>query len=107
MALLFLFLCACGSVSSSHHSAGSRGPAAGFNISGSMAPAERACRAWHSGECGTLVVLSGAEIADECSFYIILNNNGYFDPSNVILNDKPYAIQPEYDNLRHACTTAP
>ena len=55
----------------------------------------------------TLVVLSGAEIGDECSFYTVQGQNAYFDPSNVILNDKPYAIQPEYDNFRHACSTAP
>ena len=55
----------------------------------------------------TLVVLNGAEIGDECSFFIFIGPNPYFDPSNVILNDTPYAIPPEYDNSRHACTTGP
>lgn len=52
-------------------------------------------------------MLRRAEIGDECSSYVIIGKHAYFDPSNVILNGKPYAIQPEYDNFRHACTTAP
>lgn len=58
---------------------------------------------WNSTDNG----LYGQEIGDECSFITFVNNNVYFDPSNVFLNSKPYAIQPEYDNFRHACTTAP
>jgi hypothetical protein len=58
--------------------------------------------------------LFGEEIGDECSFLIrLLNPNPppptrvYFDPSNVTLNGRPYAIQPEYNNADHACTTTP
>lgn len=58
--------------------------------------------------------LRGAEIGDECSFVtFILNPNPpppvlvFFDPSNVNLNGKPYAAQPEYNNAAHACTTSP
>ena len=58
---------------------------------------------WNSLDNG----LYGQEIGDECSFVVITSTSGYFDPSNVTLNNKPYSIQPEYNNLRHACTTAP
>ncbi len=53
--------------------------------------------------------LFGQEIGDECSF-LQLNASFVpiaFDPSNVTLNGKPYAIQPEYNNADHACTTRP
>ncbi|HET8826630.1 MAG TPA: hypothetical protein VFM77_15930 [Terriglobales bacterium] len=53
------------------------------------------------------VVLFGEEIGDECSFILFTDSTVYFDPSNVTLNGKNYAIQPEYDNGQHACTTAP
>jgi len=49
------------------------------------------------------------EIGDECSF-LAFNASLMiigFDPSNVTLNGKPYAIQPEYNNADHACTTTP
>ena len=58
--------------------------------------------------------LRGAEIGDECSFITFIANPNpppavlvFFDPSNVTLNGKPYAAQPEYNNAAHACTTTP
>ena len=58
--------------------------------------------------------LFGAEIGDECGFVIFFGNPNppppllvFFDPSNVTLNGKPYAAQPEYNNAAHACTTTP
>jgi hypothetical protein len=45
------------------------------------------------------------EIGDECSF--LTPNLVYFDPSDVTLNGKRYAVQPEYNNAQHACTTSP
>ena len=58
----------------------------------------------------------GQEIGDECSFLLITppppavpgqNSTVYFDPSNVTLNGRPYAIQPEYSNSAHGCATGP
>jgi hypothetical protein len=49
----------------------------------------------------------GEEIADECSFLLFTSTAVYFDPSDVTLNGKAYVAQPEYNNARHACTTAP
>jgi hypothetical protein len=49
------------------------------------------------------------EIGDECSF-LAFNAAGMFlgfNPSNVTLNGNKYAIQPEYNNADHACTTKP
>jgi len=52
--------------------------------------------------------LFGQEIADECSFLIFPTaTTAFFDPSNVTLNGKKYAAQPEYNNASHACTTRP
>jgi hypothetical protein len=55
--------------------------------------------------------LNGQEIGDECVFltFIPSGNNllVYSDPSNVTLNGNRYAIQPEYNNADHACTTKP
>jgi hypothetical protein len=58
--------------------------------------------------------LRGAEIGDECSFIIFIANPNppppllvFLDPSNVTLNGRPYAAQPEYNNAAHACTTIP
>lgn len=58
------------------------------------------------------VGFSGQEIGDECSFderfpdaHGVVSN--YFDPSNVTLNGKAYAIQPEYNNAQGLCTTTP
>ncbi|HEX4647887.1 MAG TPA: hypothetical protein VH111_03595, partial [Steroidobacteraceae bacterium] len=58
------------------------------------------------------VGMSGQEIGDECSFYERFPDaqgvvSNYFDPSNVTLNGKAYAIQPEYNNAQSACTTTP
>lgn len=47
----------------------------------------------------------GEEIGDECSFLTFTPTHVYFDPSLVNLNGKPYAAQPEYSNLGHACKT--
>ncbi len=58
---------------------------------------------WNSLDVG----IFGEEIGDECSFVLFTDSSAYFDPSNVTLNGKNYAIQPEYDNSQHACTTAP
>jgi len=49
----------------------------------------------------------GEEIGDECSFLLFTPNAVFFDPSDVTLNGKSYAAQPEYDNAQHACTTSP
>lgn len=49
----------------------------------------------------------GQEIGDECSFLLFTPIGVFFDPSNVTLNGKAYATQPEYNNAQHACTTAP
>jgi hypothetical protein len=47
--------------------------------------------------------LYGQEIGDECSFITFTPTNVYFDPSNVVLNGRPYSIQPEYSNKGHTC----
>lgn len=49
----------------------------------------------------------GEEIGDECSFLAFTAQGVFFDPSDVTLNGKSYAAQPEYNNAQHACTTAP
>lgn len=56
--------------------------------------------------------LNGQEIGDECVFlFFVPNGNNppllYGDSSNVTLNGNKYAIQPEYNNAAHACTTTP
>jgi hypothetical protein len=65
---------------------------------------------WNSLDNG----LFGEEIGDECSFLIFFRNPSppppvlvFFDPSDLTLNGKPYAAQPEYNNAAHACTTSP
>jgi len=56
----------------------------------------------------TDVALAGAEIGDECSFFVISNTGDvFFDPSPVMLGSRHYAIQPEYSNMEHACATSP
>lgn len=59
--------------------------------------------------------LFGQEIGDECSFLLInpappatpgTQPTVYFDPSNVELDGRPYAIQPEYSNSAHGCATS-
>jgi len=47
----------------------------------------------------------GAEIGDECEFVIFGSFGAAFDPSNVRLDHKPYAIQPEYSNRGHVCAS--
>jgi hypothetical protein len=56
---------------------------------------------WNSLDNG----LYGQEIGDECSFLKFTATNVYFDPSNIRLNGKLYAIQPEYSNIGHVCET--
>jgi hypothetical protein len=46
------------------------------------------------------------EIGDECSF-LLYSPAIVFDSSDVTLNGKRYAAQPEYNNAQHACTTSP
>lgn len=57
---------------------------------------------WNSLDNG----IYGEEIGDECSFLLFTPNAVYFDPNLVRLNGKAYAIQPEYSNSQHACTTS-
>lgn len=65
---------------------------------------------WNSLDNG----LFGQEIGDECSFLIFIPNPNppppvlvYFDPSNVTLNGRKYAIQPEENNAGHDCSIEP
>ncbi len=48
----------------------------------------------------------GEEIGDECSFILFTSTAVFFDPSVVVLNGTKYAVQPEYSNKGHDCTTA-
>jgi hypothetical protein len=56
---------------------------------------------WNSLDNG----IYGEEIGDECSFLFFTSTNVYFGPNFVRLNGKPYAVQPEYVNSKHACNT--
>lgn len=47
----------------------------------------------------------GEEIGDECSFLLFTATDVFFDPNLVRLNRNTYAIQPEYSNSQHACST--
>ena len=47
--------------------------------------------------------LFGQEIGDECQFITFTPTNVYGDPSDIRLNGKSYAIQPEYSNAGHVC----
>lgn len=60
--------------------------------------------AWFNND---LVVLFGAEIGDECSFFTIIQNDAFFDPTTFFIGEHLYAIQPEYSNLGHVCATSP
>lgn len=51
------------------------------------------------------LALYGQEIGDECEFLLFTPTDVFFDPSVVRLNKKLYAIQPEYDNSKHACSS--
>lgn len=72
--------------------------------------------AWPTGWWNELSnAMFGQEIGDECSFLAINppppavpgpTTTAYFDPSNVMLNGHPYAIQPEYSNAQHGCATS-
>jgi hypothetical protein len=55
----------------------------------------------------SLVVLAGAEIGDECSFFTVIGQNVYFDPLTFRIGRNAYAAQPEYSNRDHDCATAP
>ena len=57
---------------------------------------------WNSADNG----LYGQEIGDECSFLFFTTTSVYFGPSFVRLNGNRYAIQPEYSNAQHACSTS-
>lgn len=56
---------------------------------------------WNSSDVG----MYGEEIGDECEFLTFTATASYFDPSLVFLGRKLYAVQPEYSNALHACTT--
>ena len=59
----------------------------------------------------TSVALNGAEIGDECSFFVILPptpaGSPYFNPSVFIIGAHRYGVQPEYSNSEHACAVSP
>jgi hypothetical protein len=59
----------------------------------------------------TAVILAGAEIADECSFFVVLPAGSsfatFFDPSVFKMGTHRYAVQPEYNNEDHGCTVEP
>jgi hypothetical protein len=59
---------------------------------------------WNNG--GNLS-LGGQEIGDECVFIAFSGNNVYGDPGLFTVDERTYAVQPEYDNARHACAMAP
>jgi hypothetical protein len=48
----------------------------------------------------------GDEIADECSFIIFTPTAVYFDPPLFPINGNRDAVQMEYNNNSHACTSA-
>lgn len=48
----------------------------------------------------------GEEIGDECSFLLFTSTDVFFDPNLVRLNRNNYAVQPEYSNSQHACSTS-
>jgi len=51
--------------------------------------------------------LAGAEIADECVFFVFIPPSTVFsDPSPFKVRGHRYAVQPEYSNITHACTIA-
>jgi hypothetical protein len=51
--------------------------------------------------------LFGDEIADECSFIIFTPVGAFFDPPAFKVGKNQYAVQAEYNNSAHACTTSP
>ena len=60
----------------------------------------------------TSVALGGAEIGDECSFFVVIPSGpntaqAFFDPSVSTIGFHRYAVQPEYTNNEHACASNP
>jgi len=60
----------------------------------------------------TAVSLAGAEIGDECSFFVVIPTGpktaeAFFDPSVSTIGFHRYAVQPEYANNDHACGSNP
>jgi hypothetical protein len=55
----------------------------------------------------SLIVLNGAEIGDECSFFTVIASGAFFDPSVFTIGSHLYAVQPEYSNSAHACAVGP
>jgi len=52
--------------------------------------------------------LAGQEIADECSFFVVLPSGmAFFDPTVSVIGSHRYAVQPEYANNEHACASNP
>jgi hypothetical protein len=51
--------------------------------------------------------LFGDEIADECIFLIFTPVGAFFDPPVFNIGKNRYAVQMEYNNFIHACSTAP
>jgi hypothetical protein len=48
----------------------------------------------------------GEEIGDECEFIYFTQTEGGFNPSVFRMAGKKYAVQPEYNNSGHACSTS-
>jgi hypothetical protein len=55
----------------------------------------------------TSVALGGAEIGDECSFFVVSGMSAFFDPTVSTIGSHLYAVQPEYANNEHACGSNP
>jgi hypothetical protein len=51
--------------------------------------------------------LNGYEIGDECQWFEVIGTSAYFKPSFFTVGERTYAVQGEYNNARHGCTTAP
>lgn len=49
----------------------------------------------------------GDEIGDECTYQILLNIGGFYNPSVFSISGKKFAVQPEYSNASHSCATRP
>ena len=50
--------------------------------------------------------LDGAEIADECQFYVSLDGQGYGDVPTFLIGARRYSVQLMYSNEQHACSSA-
>jgi len=56
----------------------------------------------------TDLALAMQEIADECSFFVVLPSGmAFFDPTVSVIGSHRYAVQPEYANNEHACASNP